>query len=117
MSSTFIIAIITVILIASFIISAISYSRQQALKKKNQMVKRYNQQADEALSYISTLLRIDQDYDLIIQLQNLVVNALSSASKLTPEDQMTSNNLSTQKVKLNEYKSEQRSNKICCWLT
>ena len=42
---------------------------------------------------------------------------LSSASKLTPEDQMTSNNLSTQKVKLNEYKSEQRSNKICCWLT
>tara|TARA_R110001592_G_scaffold282102_2_gene549756 strand:- start:1080 stop:1841 length:762 start_codon:yes stop_codon:yes gene_type:complete len=117
MSSTFIIAIITIILIASFIISAVSYSRQQALKKRNQLVKRYHQQADEALSHISLLLCIDQDYDLIIQLQNLVVNALSSAAKLNFEDQMTTNNLSTQKLKLNEYKSKQRSNQVCCWLT
>ncbi len=117
MPSTFIIAIIAFIIIASFIISAISYSRQQALKKRNQMVKRYLQQADEALSFISLLLRIDKEYDLIIQLQNLVINALSSAYKLNPEDQMIINNLNTQKNKLKEYQKKQRSTQVCCWLS
>jgi len=117
MPTTFIIAIIAFILIASFIISGVSYSRQQTLKKRKQMVKHFHQQADEALSYISLLLRVDQEYDLIIQLQNLVVNALTSAYKLNSEDKMIINNLSTQKIKLNEYLGNQRPNQICCWFT
>jgi hypothetical protein len=117
MPTTYIIASIAIIILASFIISAISYSKQQALKKRKQMLKRYHQQADEALSFISLLLRIDEEYDLIIQLQNLVVNALSNAFKLNSEDQMIVNNLSTQKTKLNEYKDQHRSNELCCWFT
>ena len=115
MPTTFIIATIAIILIASFILSGISYSRQQALKKRKQMIRRYQQQADEALSYVSLLLRIDEEYDVIIQLQNLVVNALTNAFKINPEDKMTINNLGSQKTKLNDYKEKHRSNELCCW--
>lgn len=117
MPSTFIIALIAALLIGSFIVSAISYSRQQALKKKKQLVKRYQQQADEALSYITLLLRIDENYDLILQLQVLVVNALTSASRLNPEDKQLQGNLVSQKNKLNEFKSKQRPFEACCWVT
>jgi nitrogen regulatory protein PII len=81
------------------------------------MVKRYQQQADEALSYISLLLRIDKEYDLIFQLQGLVVNALTSALRINPEDKMVQTNLNTQKTKLNEYKQKQRNNDIVCWVS
>jgi hypothetical protein len=117
MPTTYIIATIAIIILASFIVSAVSYSKQQALKKINHMVKRYHQQADEALSFISLLLRIDEEYDLIIQLQNLVVNALSNAFKFNSQDQMILNNLNTQKTKLNKYKDKQRSIELCCWFT
>lgn len=117
MPSTFIITLIAVLIIGSFIVSAISYSRQQALKKKNQMVKRYQQQADEALSYIALLLRLDENYDLVIQLQILVVNALTSASRLTPENKQLQNHLNTQQTKLNEFKSKQRPYEVNCWVT
>tara|TARA_R110002072_G_scaffold24747_3_gene83692 strand:- start:31440 stop:32222 length:783 start_codon:yes stop_codon:yes gene_type:complete len=115
MHPTFIIALIAALIIGSFIVSAISYSRQQALKKKKQMVKRYQQQADEALSYISVLLQIDEQYGLITQLQILVINALSSAARLNPDDRQLQSHLSTQNNKLNEYKGEQRPNEVYCW--
>ena len=117
MPSTFIIALIAALIIGSFIVSAISYSRQQALKKKNQMVKRYQQQADEALSYIGLLLRLDKNYDLVTQLQILVVNALTSALRLTPENKQLKNHLNTQHIKLTEFKSKQRPYEVNCWVT
>ena len=117
MPTTFIIAVIAVLIIGSFVVSAISYSRQQALKKKKQMVKRYQQQADEALSYISLLLRVDEHYDLISQLQILVVNALTSAVRLNPDDKQLQSHLNTQSIKLNEYRDKQRHNEVCCWVT
>jgi ABC-type antimicrobial peptide transport system permease subunit len=117
MSSTAIIAIITTFIIGSFILSAISYTKQQALKKRKLMIKRLQQQADEALSSIPPLLKIDKDYDLILQLQTLAVNALSKTLNLNPEDKITQNNLNTQKIKLNEYTQLQRHDEITCWLT
>ena len=117
MPSITIIAVIALLIIGSFVVSAISYSRQQSLKKKKLMVKRYQQQADEALSFISLLLKIDSNYDLISQLQNLVVNALSSASRLNPADSLIQNNLMTQKSKLAEYKQNQRNNEVTCWVS
>lgn len=81
------------------------------------MVKNLQQQANEALSYISLLLRVDKEYDLILQLQNLAVNALIKAFSLSPEDKLIQGALSTQKTKLNEYKQHQRQNEIACWLT
>lgn len=81
------------------------------------MVKRFQQQADEALTYVSLLLKIDQSFELIIQLQQLVVNALASALRINPDDPMIQANLVTQKNKLAEYKSGQRLNKVACWVT
>ena len=117
MPSTIIIAVIAVLIIGSFVFSGISYSRQQALKKRKYLVKQFQQQADEAQSHISLLLRIDKDYDLIFKLQSLVVNALSSAFALNSENPVLKNNLSTQKMKLNDYKENQRNNDITCWVT
>lgn len=116
MPTTIIIAIIAIFIISSFIISGVSYSRQQALKKRKLMIKRFHQQADEALSYIPLLLRFDPEYDLIIHLQNLIIKALTNAFKLNPQDKMIINNLNTQKIKLNEYQENQRSNQPCYWL-
>lgn len=116
MSPIYIISIIALLIISSFIISAISYSRQQALKKRTLMVKRFVQQSDEALGFISLLLRIDHAYELLIQLQTLVVNALGNALKLNPDDQFLHQNLNSQKTKLIEYKENQRSNEVNCWL-
>ena len=117
MPSTFIIAVITALIIGSFVVSAISYSKQQALKKKKQMVKRYQQQADEALSYVSVLLHVDESFTLILQLQTLVVNALTSAARLTPEDRQLQSHLNSQKSALNDFNSKQRPYKVTCWVT
>lgn len=117
MSSIYIISAIVILIVCSFIISAISYTRQQALKKRKLFIKRYVQQADEALAFISLLLRVDQSYDLIIQLQNLAVNAFYSAFSINTDDLSIQQNLKAQKVKLDEYKAHQRQNEVFPWLT
>lgn len=116
MSSTTVIALITALIICSFALSAISYTRQQALKKRNQKVKLLQQQADEALYYISLLLRIDKKYDLILQLQNMAMKALSSALSLHPACKVTQSALTTQGAKLKEYQDNKRGTETTNWL-
>jgi hypothetical protein len=115
MPSTLTLGIITLIIIGSFVVSGYSYARQQALKKRKQMVRKLQLQADEALAFQSLLLKIDASYELLITLQTLVVNALSKALKITPDDSMLAHNLKTQNTRLSEYKDKIRANKVCCW--
>tara|TARA_R110002167_G_scaffold81044_15_gene222197 strand:+ start:335 stop:1090 length:756 start_codon:yes stop_codon:yes gene_type:complete len=117
MSSTAIIATIATFLIGSFILSAISYTKQQNLKKRKLILKRLQQQADETLSAIPLLLKVDSEYDLILQLQTLTVSALSKALSLNPADKIIQGNLNIQKGKQSEFKQLKRSNEVTCWLT
>jgi len=103
-----IITIITVFIILSMIVSGISYSRQQAMAKLQKKISQYRQQVDEALEHIALLLRIDPDYQLLTQLQTLIVRTLQLANNLSPQDQIISDNLSIQKQRLIEFKENKR---------
>jgi len=103
-----IITIITVFIILSMIVSGISYSRQQAMAKLQKKISQYRQQVDEVLEHIALLLRVDPDYQLMTQLQTLVVRTLQSANNLSPQDQIISDNLSIQKQRLIEFKANKR---------
>lgn len=115
MPSVFTLGMITLIIIGSFVVSGYSYARQQALKKRKQMVRKLQLQADEALAFQSLLLRIDASYDLLVPLQSIVVGALSMALKITPDDTMLSHNLKIQHGRLSEYKNNKRDNAVFCW--
>ncbi|WP_156499893.1 hypothetical protein, partial [Oleiphilus sp. HI0061] len=78
MNSTLIISLIASIIVISMVASGISYSRQQAMKKRKLRINKLRQQADELLSYTSLLLKIDESYVLITQVQSLAVNALKA---------------------------------------
>jgi len=103
-----IITIITVFIILSMIVSGISYSRQQAMAKLQKKISQYRQQVDEALEHIALLLRIDPDYQLLTQLQTLIVRTLQLANNLSPQNQIISDNLSIQKQRLIEFKANKR---------
>ena len=90
------------------IVSGISYSRQQAMAKLQKKISQYRQQVDEALEHIALLLRIDPDYQLLTQLQTLIVRTLQLANNLSPQDQIISDNLSIQKQRLIEFKENKR---------
>jgi hypothetical protein len=117
MTITLAISVITAIIIISMIASAISYSRQQSMKRKRLKISQYRQQADEVLSYLSLLLKIDSQYELITHLQSLAVNSLKKAYQLAPEDPLIKNHLQIQQSRLQSYKDGQRDNTIARYVT
>ena len=115
MPSTFTLGMITLIIIGSFVVSGYSYVRQQALKKRKQMVRKLQLQADEALAFQELLLRIDASYDLLVPLQSIVVNALTMARKVSPDETLLTHNLKVQSGRLADYKNGKRDNAVLCW--
>lgn len=117
MNSTLIISLIASIIVISMVASGVSYSRQQAMKKRKLRITKLRQQADELLSYTSLLLKIDESFELIIQIQSLAVNAIRAAHQLAADDPLINAHLHTQEAKLLDYKSGQRENKVACYVT
>lgn len=117
MSSTLVISLIALIVVISLVASAISYSRQQAMKKRKLSISKLKQQADELLGYISLLLKIDESYDLLVEIQSLAVRALKSAYILAPDDQLISTNFHTQEGKLLNFQHGQRNNPVTCYVS
>lgn len=116
MGSTFVISLIAGIIVISLVASGISYSRQQAMKRRKAQIAKLRAQADEALTYISLLLKIDEQYGLIIQLQSIAVASLTRAFQLAPDDPLITNNLKIQKERLDVYKAGTRQNKVMCYM-
>jgi len=112
MSASVIISIISALIVASILVSGISYSRQQAMAKRQKQISKYRQQADEVISHTSLLLKVDPEFTLITQLQSLIVSALQSAHNLSLQDQTIIDNLHIQKLRLQEFKDEQRENEV-----
>ena len=117
MSVSFIFTIITILLVISLIFSGISYNRQQTMKRKKSQINRYKQQADELINIISLLLKIDKDFALICQLQNIVVNTLQAAQTLAPADSYIASNYQSQNSRLQLFKSGHRENDVKCYST
>lgn len=116
MGSTFVISLIAGIIVISLVASGISYTRQQAMKRRKAQIAKLRAQADEALTYISLLLKIDEKYSLICQLQAVAVSSLSAAYQLAPDDPLIVNNLKIQRDRLEFYKTGKRQNKIMCYM-
>jgi hypothetical protein len=116
MTSTLVISLIALTVFISLVASGISYSRQQAMKKRKLQIAKLRQQADELLSYISLLLKIDESYELLVVIESLAVSALKSAYQLAPDDQLILTNLRTQEGKLLGFQSGRRDNKVTCYV-
>ena len=93
MNSTSIISIIALVVVFSLIASGVSYSRQQAMKKRKLRISKLKQQSDELLGCTSLLLKIDEEYKLVSEIQSLSVTALKAAHQLAPDDQFILNQL------------------------
>ncbi len=117
MMTTYILGAIALVLIGSVTVSGIVYARQQDLQKRKQMVRKLIAEADEAIAFQSLLLKIDERFDILIKLQNIVVAALKKAQKITPADKMIQHNLSTQAARLDEFNHNKREQPVVCWST
>jgi len=99
------------------IMSGISYNRQQAMKRRKAKINRFKQQADELIGIISLLLKIDKEYGLICQLQNIVSSSLQAAHQLAPDDPLISSHCQTQSQRASLFNSGKRENKVNCYTT
>lgn len=117
MNSTLIISLIAATIVISMVASGISYSRQQAMKKRQLRISKLRQQADELLSYTSLLLKVDERFDLIVQLQSLAVSCLQGAKQIAPEDPLICNHLQAQEIKLQTFKNGERDNEVSCYVS
>lgn len=115
--STYIFAGIVVLIFASLIISAVSYSRQQAYKAKKKKLFSLKTRSDEILNYLRLLLQIDDDYRIIHFLQKQLVQLTRTAKGIAPEDPQWSRLLTTYEQSLSQYASGTRSNPIECYVS
>ncbi len=115
--STVIFAGIVILIIASIVISAVTYSRQQAYKAKQKKLSQLKSRSDEVLGHLRLLLQVDDQYDIIVSLQQQLVRFLKAAYALEPADQLISKNLATQTQNLALYKEGRRANPIECFMS
>jgi len=117
MDITLIFGIITILILVSMIFSGISYNRQQSMKKKRAQLNRFKHQADELYGAISLLLKVDEKYELICELQNIVVSSLNGAHSLAPDDPLITSSYQTQATRLQQFKTATRENDVSCFTT
>jgi len=117
MPVTLIISVISALILSSMIFSGISYSRQQAMKKRKAQINKYRQQSDEVLTYIDLLQKIDEKYELMLTLQAVSVNNLTAATRLAPNDELLIHNLQTQQNLHQLFKDETRNFEVTCYTT
>jgi len=117
MPDTLIISVISLIIFLSMIFSGISYTRQQAMKKRKAQINKFRQQSDEVLTHIDLLQKIDEKYELLCTLQTVSVNNLTAATRLAPNDELLTHNLQTQKNLFQLFKSEKRNYEVTCYTT
>ncbi len=117
MMTSYILGTIALVLIGSVTVSGIVYVRQQELQKRKQMVRKLIVEADEAIAFQRLLLKIDKSFDILVTLQNIVVDALKKAQKITPADKMIQHNLSTQAARLAGFNQKKREQPPVCWST
>jgi len=117
MDITLVFGIIATLILVSMVLSGISYNRQQAMKKRRAQINRFKHQADELYGVISLLLKIDEKYELICELQNIVVNSLHGAHSLAPEDPLLASSYQTQAARFQQLKTSTRENKASCYTT
>ncbi len=112
MSPTTAFAIIILVVIAALTLSAISYSRQQAIKAQKARLAQLKSSADEIYHHLSLFLRIDPDYQTITLLQNLLIHTLKTASDIVPQDTELRDRLAKSATNLAMYKGGSRANEI-----
>jgi len=117
MDITLVFGIITTLILASMVLSGISYNRQQSMKKMRTKINRFKHQADELYGVISLLLKVDDKYELICELQNIVVSSLHGAHLLAPEDTLIATSYQTQATRFQQLKTSTRENKVTCYTT
>ncbi|MDX1451319.1 MAG: hypothetical protein R3183_02095 [Oleiphilaceae bacterium] len=114
--STLIFAGIVVLILASLIVSAVTYSRQQAFKAKQKKLAQLKSRSDEVLDHLRLLLQIDENYDIIICLQTQLVRFLRGAIQLEPNDRQLAQSLATHTQNLSLYKEGRRPNAVECFV-
>lgn len=112
MDSTVIISAFAGLIIISIMISAISYSRQQALAKRKKLFKKHQSQATEILSVVHMLANIDEKYDLLLLLQKQVVAELLSAVDLFPDESNMNSLLQSETARLAMFKEKKRDEEV-----
>ncbi len=112
--SIYIFAGIVVLILASLIISAISYSRQQAYKERKKKLFSLKTRTDEILNYQRLLLHIDQDFTIILYLQKQLLQLIRAARNIAPEDAQLKALHISHEHHLAKYSAGKRDNPVEC---
>jgi len=117
MTATYIVIGITALIIGSLLISSISYSRQQAIAKRQQKLSFYKKTTSELSSHVKLLLNVDPSFELICLLQFQIVESLKQACKLAPKDTQLTSHLQNHAKNLNLFLQGQRQTEIVPYVT
>jgi len=117
MTATYIVIGITALIIGSLLISSISYSRQQAIAKRQQKLTLYKKTASELSSHVKLLLNIDPSFELICLLQFQIVESLKQACKLASKDAQLASHFQNHATNLNLFLQGQRKTEIVPYVT
>jgi len=117
MNVTYIISVIAFLIIASLIVSSMSYSRQKKIARIQKRLNSLKKITDEALAHLQLLLQIDPSYELILVLQMQAIKAFEQMLELTPNDPTLSAMLSIHKQNLKSYQDSTRNNEVVQFLS
>lgn len=112
MDPTLLISSIVGLILVSIIASAISYSRQQAMARRQKKIKRHKDQSNEILGLVHILTNVDESYELLQLLQQQVVAELSSAVELASDEPGVVSLLATEAARLKKFKAKERDNEV-----
>ena len=112
MSSTLIISVIVGMILISILISAVSYTRQQAMAKRKARIKKHRDKTNEMIGFVHILANMDEEYDLITLIQHQVIAELKAAVDLLRDDISLTNFLETEKRRLKKFQAKERDNEV-----
>ena len=108
MTTVIIFSILGGLLLLSIILSSFAYKRQQALSLKKSRINQLSRNISDLEETLSTILKIDSSYELILILQQQLISLFEKKLNLEPDNQRTQQQLEQHKVNNTHYRNSER---------
>ncbi|PIE44335.1 MAG: hypothetical protein CSA50_01030 [Gammaproteobacteria bacterium] len=103
---------LTAVFVASVCLSTIAYKKQQRIRYTNNQIRQIRRKIDELSEIKSTLLKTDDEYDILLFLQQKILAYLSRIHALKPNATEINEEINKEAYHLDNYKNGIRKNEI-----
>ncbi|MFD2228812.1 hypothetical protein [Alkalimarinus sediminis] len=112
MTTVIIFSILGGLLLLSIILSSFAYKRQQALSLKKSRVSQLSRNISDLEETLSTILKVDPSYDLILILHQQIIALVEKKLNLEPSNPKTQQQFEHHKNLNARYRNHERDNEI-----